>query len=215
MTEAAKPVGYLDEKGEFHRSPQFHFLGLVDESCGSRDHIWSGTSLAEAGEAWKRFVAQGSKDVDLTGWGCGIIASHCVMSRQFTEASGTFACPICEKDAPHQHSAEVVAFHRDNEKWSQELHVKAWQQAEARVAALEARYPPRTPLYAHPPTAGVNPSQAPGSDVDGAVAALENARVLLESGTPDDVRQHITHAIGLLRPSGVAVPQTPKENDRG
>jgi hypothetical protein len=35
------------------------------------------------------------------------------------------------------------------------------------------------------------------------VAALENARVLLESGTPDDVRQHITHAIGLLRPSGV------------
>jgi hypothetical protein len=50
---------------------------------------------------------------------------------------------------------------------------------------------------------GVAPVEAPSSDVDGAVAALENARVLLESGTPDDVRQHITHAIGLLRPSGV------------
>jgi hypothetical protein len=44
---------------------------------------------------------------------------------------------------------------------------------------------------------------APVEDAEAAVAALENARVLLESGTPDDVRQHITHAIGLLRPSGV------------
>jgi hypothetical protein len=52
-------------------------------------------------------------------------------------------------------------------------------------------------------TEGVAPVQAPSSDVDGAVAALENAGVLLASGTPDDVRQHITHAIGLLRPSGV------------
>lgn len=160
MTEAAKPVGYLDDKGEFHRrSPQFHFLGLVDESCGSRDHIWSGTSLAEAGEAWKRFVAQGSKDVDLTGWGCGIVASHRLMSRQFTEAVGTFECPICEKDTPHQHTAEAVAFHRDNELWAQEQHAKAWQAVEARVAALAERYPPRTPLYAHPPTHGVSGGQ--------------------------------------------------------
>jgi hypothetical protein len=58
---------------------------------------------------------------------------------------------------------------------------------------------------------GVNPSQAPSSDVDGAVAALENARVLLESGTPDDVRQHITHAIGLLRPSGVTATPAPDD----
>ena len=155
MTEAAKPAGWLDEKGEFHRSPQFHFLGLVDESCGSRDHIWSGTSLAEAGEAWKRFVVQGSKDVDLTGWNCGIIADHRLMSRQLTEATGTFACPICEKDTPHQHSAEAVAFHRDNEKWLQENHAKAWAEVERRVAALAERYPPRTPLYAIPPTSGV------------------------------------------------------------
>jgi predicted Zn-ribbon and HTH transcriptional regulator len=56
---------------------------------------------------------------------------------------------------------------------------------------------------------GVAPVEAPSSDVDGAVAALENARVLLESGTPDDVRQHITHAIGLLRPFGVSGSDLP------
>jgi hypothetical protein len=60
-------------------------------------------------------------------------------------------------------------------------------------------------------TAGV----APVEDAEAAVAALENARVLLESGTPDDVRQHITHAIGLLRPSGVGTSGvTPTFNDQ-
>jgi hypothetical protein len=157
MTQAAKPVAWIDEKGEFHRSPRHHFLGLVDEGCGSRDHIWSGTSLAEAGEAWKRFVAQGSKDVDLTGWCCGVIADHRTMQRQFAEATGTFACPICGQETPHQHSAEIVAFHRDDEQWSHEHHAKEWKKVEERVTALAERYPDRTPLYAHPP--GVAPSQ--------------------------------------------------------
>jgi hypothetical protein len=52
---------------------------------------------------------------------------------------------------------------------------------------------------------------APVEDAEAAVAALENARVLLESGTPDDVRQHITHAIGLLRPSGVTATPAPDD----
>jgi hypothetical protein len=52
---------------------------------------------------------------------------------------------------------------------------------------------------------------APVEDAEAAVAALENARVLLESGTPDDVWRHITHAIGLLRPSGVTATPAPDD----
>lgn len=157
MTEAAKPVGWMDEKGEFHRSPRHHFLGLVDESCGSADHIWSGTSLDEACEAWKQFVANGSKDVRLTGWGSGAIASHREMEERLGEANaeGTFACPICGQDTPHQHTGEQIARSRDLDRWLNEQREKRWEAIKARVASLEARHPPRTPLYAHAPPDGV------------------------------------------------------------
>lgn len=154
MTEA-KPVAWIDEKGEIHHSPRHHFLGMVDETCGSRDHIWSGTSFDEACEAWKRFVAEGSKDVNLTGWGCGTIASHREMEERLGEPKGTFACPICGQDTPHQHSAEAIARGRENDTWFAQEREKRWEAIKARVAGLEARYPPRTPLYAHPPADGV------------------------------------------------------------
>ena len=148
--DTTKPVAWMDEKGEIYRSPRLHFLGLIDESCGSRDHIWSGTSLAEAGEAWKRFVAQGSKDVNLTGWNCGMIATHQQMEYQYGEARATAACPICGQDTPHQHSADEIASHRRHVAWWQEQRAKDWKAIEDRVARLAALYPERTALYAAP-----------------------------------------------------------------
>ena len=146
-----EPVAWMDKDGAVYKSPRLNFLGLIDETCGSREHIWSGTSLEEAGEAWKRFVAQGSKDVRLTGWNSGMIAMHREMESQFGEAKGTFACPICGQDTPHQHSTEDVNFHHENQRRWQEEEAKRWKAIQDRVAVLEARYPVRIPLYTHPP----------------------------------------------------------------
>lgn len=38
-------------------------------------------------------------------------------------AVGTFACPICGKDAPHTHSGAEVEQHRDLELWVE----RSWQ----------------------------------------------------------------------------------------
>lgn len=191
MTEAIRPVGWLDDKGEFHRSPRHHFLGLVDEFCGSADHIWSGTSLDEACKAWKQFVAGGSKDVRLTGWGCGTIASHREMERQFGEAEGTFACPICGQDTPHQHTGEQIHRSRELDRWLNAQHEEEWEEIKARVARLEAKYPPRTPLYAAPAVQAA-PAKVAGLYISGpypdgnySICELASGRVLQLLGADD------------------------------
>lgn len=150
-----KPVAWMDEKGQFHRCPRQPLFGLVDDTCGSQDALWTGFTFQEALEAWKDITAKHSKPetVTLTGWGAGVIARHRELDWKFGQPRGTFACPVCGKETPHEHSAEAVSMYRDDLRWHQDYMEKQWKAVEERAAALESRHPWYTPLYAHPPAA--------------------------------------------------------------
>ena len=115
------------------------FLGLWTHSCGSNNALWYGSTLEAAAQEWQRFVANGETDVALTAYGAGTVATHAEMAWRYGTPKGTFSCPICGTDTPHQHSAEAVAFHRDNEAWRQRRMEKCWQEIEARIAKLARR----------------------------------------------------------------------------
>lgn len=114
------------------------FLGLWNHSCGSANALWYGSTLEDAAKAWRDLVAKGEADVDLTAYGAGTVATHAEMEWRYGAPKGTFACPICGKDTPHQHTAEVVAFHRENEAYRHRSMEARWQEIEARVVAMAA-----------------------------------------------------------------------------
>jgi hypothetical protein len=114
------------------------FLGLWTHSCGSNNALWYGSTLEDAAQAWRGFVAKGETDVAMTAYGAGTVATHAEMAWRYGTTKGTFACPICEQDTPHQHSTEAVAFHRDNEAHRQKSMERCWQEIEARIAQLAA-----------------------------------------------------------------------------
>lgn len=114
------------------------FLGLWNHSCGSNNALWYGSTLEDAAQEWKRLVAKGEEDVSLTAYGAGTVATPAEMAWRYGTPKGTFACPICGKDTPHQHSGEVIAFHRDNEAYYRQQMEASWQAIEARIAQLAA-----------------------------------------------------------------------------
>jgi DNA repair exonuclease SbcCD ATPase subunit len=115
------------------------FLGLWNPVCGSNNALWHGSTLEAAVKEWQRLVAQRpGEEVDLTAYGAGELASHAEMQWRYGTPTGTFACPICGKDAPHEHTGEAVARHRDLEAWKQRDMEKRWERIEARIAELAA-----------------------------------------------------------------------------
>jgi hypothetical protein len=191
MTEAAKPVAWIDEKGQIHHSPRRHFLGLWNDTCGSAEALWYGCSLEEAVAKWKELISRGDREVHLTGFGCGIIADHRELEQRYGEPKGTFMCWVCGRDMPHQHTPEEIERGREHDRWASEQNEKRWAETLTRIASLEARYPPRTPLYAHPPTAGV--MEVP-SVADVQVDHLMDA-IRVYGKRPDDVNERAIRSI--------------------
>lgn len=116
-----------------------NFLGLWSFSCGSNNALWHGSSLEEAAKEWRRLVAaHPGEEVDLTAYGRGEVASHREMEWRYGAPKGSFACPICQQETPHQHTGEAIAWHRDLEAWKQRDMEKRWERIEARIAELAA-----------------------------------------------------------------------------
>jgi len=172
LPDGIKPVVWMDMDGGVHHCPRQPLFGLIDDTCGSQDVLWTGFTFNEALQAWKDITSGHSKPqtVRLTGRGAGVIASPQLMAWKFGKSGGTFACPICGKETPHEHSGEMVALYRDNSRWEQDYMEKKWKAVEEQAAALEARHPWYTPLYATPPAPAQSDEDCPkckGSEVRG------------------------------------------------
>jgi DNA repair exonuclease SbcCD ATPase subunit len=143
-----------------------NFLGLWNPICGSADALWHGSTLEAAAQEWRQLVAQRpGEEVDLTAYGAGELASHAEMQWRYGTPTGTFACPICGKDAPHEHTGEAIARHRDLEAWKQRDMEKRWERIEARIAELAAIH-------------GVPKDRA--ADLDELLTQILNRRVTIE-----------------------------------
>jgi DNA repair exonuclease SbcCD ATPase subunit len=114
------------------------FLGLWNDACGSSQVLWTGSTLEAAAQEWRRLVAAGESDVSLTTYGRGEVASHHEMEWRYGTPKASFACPICGKETPHEHTGEAIAWHRDMEAWKQRDMEKRWERIEARIAELAA-----------------------------------------------------------------------------
>lgn len=110
-------------------------LALWNHDCGSGQHLWHGPTLEQAAAVWRELAAKGSES-HLTAWGRGTIATHDEMRWKFGEPKGAFACPICAKDTPHQHSAEAVAFHHDSEAHLHRLMERRWEEILLRIESI-------------------------------------------------------------------------------
>lgn len=116
-----------------------NFLGLWSPVCGSSQVLWTGSTLEAAALEWQRLVAQQPDEkVDLTAYGRGEVASHRELEWRYGTPKASFACPICGKETPHEHTGEAIAWHRDLEAWKQRDMEKRWERIEARIAELTA-----------------------------------------------------------------------------
>lgn len=116
-----------------------NFLGLWSPVCGSSQVLWTGSTLEAAALEWQRLVAQQPDEkVDLTAYGRGEVASHRELEWRYGTPKASFACPICGKETPHEHTGEAIAWYRDLEAWKQRDMEKRWERIEARIAELTA-----------------------------------------------------------------------------
>ena len=150
-----KPVAWMDEKGNLFRTPRHELYGLVDDTCGNRDVLWSGFTFEEAIQAWREITAKQTEEVTLTGWGCGVLADHQDMAWRYGAPHGTFACPICKDETPHVHTAEEIGWQHETSASTLCYREKRWKEIDGRIAELEAKHPWYTPLYAHPQAASL------------------------------------------------------------
>lgn len=80
------------------------------------------------------------RDLAITGWNHGILATARDVSDLFTPASGTFECPICGISSPHQHDGNDVREYTEHQSFLQETYEKRRKEILGRVDRIEASY---------------------------------------------------------------------------
>lgn len=179
--EGAVPVAWRDGTSLYH-SARERIYGLVDNDCGSKEILWSGSSLVDAAAEWVKQADAGNKTIHLTGLNCGVLADYQMMQYRYGTPKGTFACPLCSKDAPHTHDAEFVADMQEVLAAGNAYQDKRWAEADAIIVWLENKYPPRTPLFTHPPAQAAQAFALPKSFVDRATSSDESEPQVMGAG---------------------------------
>lgn len=90
----------------------------------------------------------GKHGLAITGWNHGILAYGRDVRDLFLPPKGTFKCPICGVDIPHQHSGEEIVEHRHFERHQQTNNQKRRREILDRVAHVENTYGSRPNLSA-------------------------------------------------------------------
>ena len=104
----------------------------VEKHCFSFDEaVTSLLSMASAHPA---------KDLAITGWNHGILATARDVEKLFAPAEGTFACPICGDETPHQHDGNEVQEHTKSQIFWQKEDEKRRKEILRRVDNIEDRY---------------------------------------------------------------------------
>ena len=144
-------VLWVDKNGKIHEQQREYIFFLHGDDDGGANVTWSGTSFESAIEAWKEL----GPHLDITGLWAGVVASRDELKNRFLQESpnGTFSCPICGKETPHQHPADMVLDMRETQIHCAKEAEERWQKILAQASEIEAMYPARTSLYTSQTTA--------------------------------------------------------------